>query len=131
MKWGVRRYQKKDGTLTAAGKARYDKVEQSSKLQKKEERVARKIYKSNRKAIRQAINALNRDTDVGQKSAERALRVAAASSLSVLADEYSKRISDIDQGKVQAGRDFITQIDYNLTLHGLVKEARVINKSEN
>ena len=28
MKWGVRRYQKKDGTLTAAGKKRYDKENQ-------------------------------------------------------------------------------------------------------
>ena len=25
MKWGVRRYQNKDGTLTTAGKKRYDK----------------------------------------------------------------------------------------------------------
>lgn len=25
MKWGIRRYQNKDGTLTAAGKKRYDR----------------------------------------------------------------------------------------------------------
>ena len=31
MKWGVRRYQNKDGTLTPAGKKRYDRIESSRK----------------------------------------------------------------------------------------------------
>ena len=31
MKWGIRRYQNKDGSLTAAGKKRYNEGEQSSK----------------------------------------------------------------------------------------------------
>lgn len=33
-KWGVRRYQNEDGTLTAAGKARYGKMS-DDELQKK------------------------------------------------------------------------------------------------
>lgn len=35
MKWGVRRYQNKDGTLTAAGKKRYDKEMAKLKAEKK------------------------------------------------------------------------------------------------
>ncbi len=32
MKWGVRRYQNKDGTLTAAGKKRYEEIERQAKI---------------------------------------------------------------------------------------------------
>lgn len=35
MKWGVRRYQNKDGTLTTAGKKRYDKDVRENLAKKK------------------------------------------------------------------------------------------------
>ena len=34
MKWGVRRYRKKDGTRTSAGKKRYSERESSSNINK-------------------------------------------------------------------------------------------------
>lgn len=39
MKWGVRRYQKKDGTLTAAGKKRYDRDVRENNAKKKDNRI--------------------------------------------------------------------------------------------
>ena len=39
MKWGVRRYQNKDGTLTEAGKKRYSRDIQENKSRKKENRI--------------------------------------------------------------------------------------------
>lgn len=39
MKWGVRRYQNKDGTLTAAGRKRYDRDVRENKAKKKENRI--------------------------------------------------------------------------------------------
>lgn len=39
MKWGVRRYQNKDGTLTDAGKKRYDKDVRDNAAKKKENRI--------------------------------------------------------------------------------------------
>ena len=39
MKWGVRRYQNKDGTLTPAGKARYDRDVRENDAKKKENRI--------------------------------------------------------------------------------------------
>lgn len=39
MKWGVRRYQNKDGTLTAAGQKRYDRDVRENKAKKKENRI--------------------------------------------------------------------------------------------
>lgn len=39
MKWGVRRYQNKDGTLTAAGKKRYDRDVRENNAKKKDNRA--------------------------------------------------------------------------------------------
>lgn len=39
MKWGVRRYQNKDGTLTEAGKKRYSRDIQENKSKKKDNRI--------------------------------------------------------------------------------------------
>ena len=39
MKWGVRRYQNKDGTLTAAGEKRYDRDKRENAAKKKENRI--------------------------------------------------------------------------------------------
>ena len=51
MKWGVRRYQNKDGTLTPAGKKRYDKEMEKAKAEakvlKNKERTKAKIDKLN------------------------------------------------------------------------------------
>lgn len=52
MKWGVRRYQNKDGTLTAAGKKRYDK--EMAKL-KAEQQVLK-----NKQATKNKIDKLNK-----------------------------------------------------------------------
>lgn len=39
MKWGVRRYQNKDGTLTAKGQERYDRDKRENAAKKKENRI--------------------------------------------------------------------------------------------
>lgn len=39
MKWGVRRYQNKDGSLTPAGKKRYDRDIQENNAKKKDNRI--------------------------------------------------------------------------------------------
>ena len=39
MKWGVRRYQNKDGTLTNAGKKRYDRDVRENLSKKKDSRI--------------------------------------------------------------------------------------------
>lgn len=73
MKWGVRRYQNKDGSLTPAGKKRYDRDIQENNSKKKENRIiidkpdpsrwaredvnrAKKIVDSSSDAVRQIKN---------------------------------------------------------------------------
>lgn len=52
MKWGVRRYQNKDGTLTAAGRKR--RSQDVAKLADKNERTARKQDLKNRRTMSDA-----------------------------------------------------------------------------
>jgi len=71
MKWGVRRFQNKDGTLTAAGKARY-----SDRLTKKDNKWIKKnaakiMEKARKKSERELIkyaNELMRDPNAVNKS---------------------------------------------------------------
>ena len=55
MKWGVRRYQNKDGSLTELGKRRV-----SGKLSKREAKIAKRVAKADRAAVRKEIKARKR-----------------------------------------------------------------------
>lgn len=61
MKWGVRRYQNKDGTLTAAGKKRYakemEKLKEQEKIAKNKAKTRAMIDKLEEK--RKQVNELN------------------------------------------------------------------------
>lgn len=55
MKWGIRRYQKKDGTLTPAGKKRYSD-DPALEKQKDEMNAAKSVSKASKKAYSKAFN---------------------------------------------------------------------------
>lgn len=76
MKWGVRRYQNKDGSLTSAGKKRYDRDVRENNAKKKDNRIvidgpdpkrwakedtsrAKKVIDSSSDAVRQLKNIDN------------------------------------------------------------------------
>lgn len=65
MKWGIRRYQNKDGTLTPAGKKRYDaemeKLKTEEKILKNKKRAQAKLYKIDQK--RKDVEALKAELD--------------------------------------------------------------------
>ena len=70
MKWGVRRYQNKDGSLTPAGKKRYDK--EMAKL-KEEEKIAKNKLKTQAKLNkldekRKEVEALKRGKPIVKKT---------------------------------------------------------------
>ena len=142
MKWGIRRYQNEDGTLTSKGKARYMEVESSKHLQKSETRKAiktlryhtkfdpryaatygKKSTKFKNKAERygKGTNEYNKYMKKAEKNARRAKEHTRNSVIAL------KKIRDIDSGKLKAGRDFIVQTDMNIRLtnfgtwHDLVK----------
>ena len=137
MKWGIRRYQNKDGTLTERGKARFKKVSESEFLQKRDQKTAIKnikrtksMYKPDRSAVyynKKAEKARAKgDTEKMKKY------IDSAKAFTRMNIELNKQLSDLDSGKIKAGQDFIIQRDYDLWLIGpiisLYKTDTVIEK---
>lgn len=73
MKWGVRRYQNKDGSLTPAGKKRYDKemakLKEEEKIAKNKLRTQAKLNKLDEK--RKEIEALKRGKPIAKSTKQR------------------------------------------------------------
>ena len=128
-KWGVRRFQNADGSLTAKGKARMNDVANSKIKSKLQTSQARFIYKQNAKdASRMSANHAAQSVRFAKKATKYAegteknkefikkSKEAAEKSkeLSVLSDAATKKIRDIDEGKIKAGRDFLVQKDVNI-----------------
>lgn len=99
MKWGVRRYQRKDGTLTNAGKKRYDKemaeVKAESKRLKEAERTRAKLDKlSAMKAdVEARKRALDGDDDLPKKDKQK------------VESKQKKSIKDMTDEEIQAKID--------------------------
>ena len=101
MKWGRRRYQNKDGTLTAAGKKRYDKEMEKAKAEQKvlknKERTQAKIDK---------LNALKKDNEDrkaaldGPSATEKVKKTAKAAK-----DAKKRTIKDLSDAELKAKYD--------------------------
>lgn len=123
MKWGVRRYQNRDGTLTAAGKKRYDK--EYEKL-KDEQRVLKN--KEATKAKLDKLNALKEDVDQRKKDlgeasknkkpsdksepAKKSVKDMSDAELQAVVNRLNleKRYSDLNPEKVSLGRRIVNRV---------------------
>lgn len=92
MKWGVRRYQNKDGTRTPAGLKRYATKVQDSIAKRKSEKAAEKLRKK----------PLSKLTDE-----ELQTRIARAKEEKALFD-LERPMSGLNEKKVSAGKAFVT-----------------------
>lgn len=131
MKWGIRRYQNEDGTLTEAGKLRAMKVESSDRLSKRDTRIAKKaIYETLK---RNSVFA-NANTSIAAKEMVKAAKAKSvgddnsAQKYTSKADQHtrnaaifielnknlSKKLSEISDGTLKAGRDFFIQTDLDI-----------------
>lgn len=90
MKWGVRRYQNKDGTLTPAGKKRYDqemaKLKAEEKVAKNKLRTQAKLNKLEEK--RKEVEALKS----GKPQQKTAQPVKTQSSVKDLSDDELRKV---------------------------------------
>jgi hypothetical protein len=131
MKWGVRRFQNADGTLTAKGKARMNDVANSKLKSKRDTKLARATYKYNAKTTGNMSTSYAKDSAKLEKKATKYVKGSAkyndlmakskeaarrSKEMSDLSDIATQKIRDIDEGKLKAGRDFIVQIDMNVNL---------------
>ena len=114
MKWGVRRYQNSDGTLTPAGKKRYKK--EMDKL-KKEERVLKNKQKT--KAMIDKLEAKRRDVERlkgkevdESKPAKKTVKNLSNDELRELVTrlELEKRYRDLSPKDVSKGKKFVDDV---------------------
>lgn len=106
MKWGVRRFQNADGTLTEAGKKRYSDVSNDPKMQKR--------------MTRRADRVLSRHAKLYNRLASNAKKDEKKKYYTENAKFSEIKLSELHSGRIKAGRDFITRTDVNLT-YGITK----------
>ena len=123
MKWGVRRYQNKDGTLTPAGKKRYnaemERLKNEEKILKNKEATRAKLAKleNKQKEIDERKKALNGDSGkktvtkkVGDESEPKRKSVKDMSDEELAAvvrrAQLEKQYRDLNPQQVSAGKKF-------------------------
>lgn len=120
MRWGVRRYQNKNGTLTPAGKKRYDKEMEKLKAEQRilanKKRTQAKIDKL--ETLRKNISDQKRGQDSANDANKQKLKSTKKRTIKDLSDaelkerisrlEMEKRYKDLakDTAQVDAGKEF-------------------------
>ena len=104
MKWGVRRYQNKDGTLTPAGKKRYNRSlgirNKSGSIRPKTFLNKEKQLESDRKTLEKLKNNQGKLSIGITKKRQEAYRLKDIRRM-------EKRISDLEQNKITTGKLFV------------------------
>lgn len=149
MKWGVRRYQNKDGTLTAAGKKRYnaemERLKNEEKILKNKEATRAKLAKleTKQKEIDERKKALNGDSGkktvtkkAGDESEPKRKSVKDMSDEELAAvvrrAQLEKQYRDLNPQQISAGKKFFntfivptaTNVGKNLATDFATKKGR-------
>lgn len=128
MKWGVRRYQNEDGTLTKLGRERARRVEESRFRSFDDTVGAKWMLKRQKRSGERDYKAYSNAAAKNLEKARKATNEIDARKYQAKFDKYqrigetrlkdskvaAKRLEDISSGTLQAGRDFFIQRDYNL-----------------
>lgn len=104
MKWGIRRYQNEDGTLTDAGKRRYDTDVKANDRKKKQDRAKEETLRDPKRWVKEDMANAKQLTDTGtgltnvlkniEKSTRPAVPAKTRMDLSKMTDdEMRKRIN--------------------------------------
>lgn len=129
MKWGVRRFQNKDGSLTKAGQARYDRDKRENAAKKKENRIdtstpdpkrwAREDLERSKKFVDAALTTTKEIDKLERESSPKSVRKSMdLSKMSdkemrdkinreLLEQQYNKLFSEISEPEISQGRQFV------------------------
>lgn len=148
MRWGVRRYQNKDGTLTPAGQKRYNKemakLKAEEKVLKNKQKTQAKINKleEKRRSINEQKRNIGKKTGLNKSSDSEDQQAGKKKSIKDMTDdelntavrraELEKRYRDLNPKKVSAGKKFVkdviapaaTQVAKNLATDYLTKQGK-------
>lgn len=117
MKWGVRRYQKKDGSLTMLGRRHQKKVEKTRVKNLKKARAAKAAKKkASSQPQTQKKKSVKEMSDQELQSAIKRL-------------EMEQRYSQLSPKQVSRGQKFVKRVGNNIVLPALEDTARQMVKS--
>lgn len=122
MKWGVRNYQNKDGSLTAAGRLRYgaSKVGEAAKKVGVKAGTAIKKKREERRVEKLRKKPLSKLTDSELK--ERIARLSEEKR----AFDLTKQMSDVDQNQVVTGKRFVSAAINKVAAPALVDAGKTV-----
>ena len=117
MKWGVRRYQNKDGTLTPAGNRRYQnkgRKNRSLGIRNESGSIRPKTFLNKEKQLESDRKTLEKlKSNQGNLSIGRTKKRQEAYRLRDIR-RLEKRISDLEQNKITTGKLFVEALLNNL-----------------
>lgn len=113
-KWGVRRYQKADGTITKAGEKKFKAVSKSKRKQRLNRKQAIRMLEKDHKRATAEGKKLDKDlyklsrkrtTEKREIKAKELVEKRKANIESIT--NIRTKISDISSGELKAGRDYV------------------------
>lgn len=130
MKWGIRRYQNKDGSLTAAGKKRYDRDVRENNAKKKENRIiinepdpkrwAREDLSRSKKTVDSGLNLVKTAKNVNEKVNNQSKKIDLSSmtdqqlrqaiTRAQLETQYTKLFGNESEATVSNGKEYIKDV---------------------
>lgn len=130
MKWGIRRYQNKDGSLTNAGKKRYDRDVKENNAKKKENRIiinepdpkrwVKEDVSRSKKTVDSGLNLVKTVKNVEEKVSKPTKKLDLSSmsdqdlrnaiTRAQLESQYSKIFSDDSSESISKGKNFVKDI---------------------
>ena len=128
MKWGIRRYQNEDGSLTEDGKRHARDVRYSSFRSWNDTRDAKRISARDAKQGKRRSDAFNKKAEKALNKSKDAMTkeekvkyenkykqyIERANEELMRSKIGDKRLNDISNGTIIAGKDYFIQRDYNL-----------------
>lgn len=132
MKWGVRRYQNKDGTLTAAGQKRYNKEVTKNNMKKKKDRSEESSLNDPNRWVEDDMDSAKKAMDAGSSLIKQAQKIEQDTrpkatkermDLSNMTDQelrqrinrelterqYNELFGEASQPKVSKGREYVSK----------------------
>ena len=130
MRWGVRRYQKKDGTLTNSGKKRYDKemerLKAEERIIKNKNRTQSKLEKL--EAKRKSVEELKKNSN---KPKEKSVKEYSDAELREIVNrlQLEKQYKDLSPKQVSIGKTVVNRIVKNVVVPAAEEMGKQVVKS--
>lgn len=142
MRWGVRRYQNKDGSLTNAGKKRYarelEKVKKAEKVLKNKQKTQAKLddLERRKKAVEEQNKAAKKskkhnDEDKIEKPKKKRIKDMTTEELNerIARLQLEKNCRDLEASQATKGKQFATMVKNDIVSPGLKDVSKQMFKS--